>query len=185
MCAKLAFVASSWLCGMHVKVFHTPKRKFDISFVSKAHEPKGKRKRKELVVMILWLFSQNQTKFGIWVMLPGLARGALQYSTAKLVREGFPFQSRASLSLFLSGSEEENCDFFFRISLGRNSISKTFFFSFWFYAEDSLVRRFSINDDNDDLRVHRQIVQTLILKWHNNVWIKCQMLIDDTRRWSR
>ena len=53
MCAKLAFVASSWLCGMHVKVFHIPKRKFDISFASKAHEPKGKRKRKELVVMIL------------------------------------------------------------------------------------------------------------------------------------
>ena len=46
-------------------------------------------------------------------MLPGLARGALQYSTAKVVREGFPFQSRASLSLPLSGSEEENCDFFF------------------------------------------------------------------------
>ena len=109
MCAKLAFVASSWLCGMHVKVFHTPKRKFDISFASKAHKPKGKRKRKELLVMT---FFQNQTKFGIWVMLPGFARGA-------------PF------------------------------------FSPWFYAEDSLLRRFSINDDNDDLRVHRQIVQTL------------------------
>ena len=57
-------------------------------------------------------------------MLPGLARGALQYNTAKLVREGFPFQSRASLSLFLSGSEEENCDFFFSICLGE---IRTFF----------------------------------------------------------
>ena len=70
-------------------------------------------------------------------MLPGLARGALQYSTAKLVREGFPFQSRASLSLFLSGSEEENCDFFFFDMLGRNQ--NFFLHSVFKNAEDSLV----------------------------------------------
>ena len=93
-------------------------------------------------------------------MLPGLARGALQYSTAKLVREGFPFQSRASLSLFLSGSEEENCVFFFFLDkFGR---IKTYS-RFGFTRKFSLVRRFSVNDDNDDLKVHRQIVQTLIL----------------------
>ena len=64
-------------------------------------------------------------------MLPGLARGALQYSTAKLVREGFPFQSRASLSLFLSGSEEENYDFFSN-QFGEKLDFKDFFSLFGF-----------------------------------------------------
>ena len=65
MCAKLAFVASSWLCGMHVKVFHIPKRKFDISFASKAHEPKRKEKKKRISSYDFTTFFPNQTKFGI------------------------------------------------------------------------------------------------------------------------